>query len=327
MSFNAFSLRNNNLVSPPSDERGHRAALPPAIPVGRFFYSGFTLLEMLLVLFIMGLLASAATVMTDSLDTQARYDETKRRMTLVKRAIAGDVSRSINGQPDLGGFVADIGRPPATMQELLEQGALPAFSQDSGSGLWVGWRGPYLDAVGAKVFHDGYGNPGSAVDNYGWDFDVSASGVLSLISNGADTTVDTDDIADTELLTADDYELTLATVKINFHNRRGADSVAQASNLLLRIYSPAEGVVANDDSDAFSLAAVSSVQSVQVSASFSPELDVPMGARGYAVVCVSTGKLFDGDCDAGNAALSAANVMQFTVVPRAQPTAFEWVLQ
>lgn len=316
-----------SFASPPSGKCGVRAALPPADPVGRFFYSGFTLLEMLLVLFILGLLASAATVMTEGLGTQSRYDETKRRMSMVKRAIMGDPARNINGQPDLGGFVADIGRPPATLQELLVQGALPAYAQDAGSGVWAGWRGPYLEAVGPKVFHDGYGNPGNAADNFGWDFTVSASGVVSMGSKGADDADAADDLVDAALVQLEDYQQSLATVKINIHNRRGADSVAQTGNLYLRIFLPSEGDVVDEDSVAFDLLALSAVQSSQVSATFSPELEVPAGVRAFAVMCADTGKLYDGDCDAGNAAPSAANVMQFTLAPRAQPLVFDWVLQ
>lgn len=352
MIFSALQPRTKEFCSPPSGKRGIRAAFPPAIPVGRFFYSGFTLLEMLLVLFIMGLLASAATAMTDSLDSQARYDDTLQRMERVKRAIAGDPGRTVNGGPAISGFVADMGRLPGCLAELLEPGTaitpattpdtytspcggsppatIPAWHQNTVSGVWSGWRGPYLDTVGTKKYHDGYGNPGDASDNYGWSY-ATTGGVVALSSKGADASDAGDDIADATLVAVDDYEVPLATVQIDFHNRRGSDTVAQTNNLLLRLYSPTDDGVANaaagDDSDAFSVAALGNGLSVQIAATFSSGLDVPIGARAYAVVCADTGKLYDGDCDAGNAAPAAANVMLFTMAPRAQPTAFDWILQ
>lgn len=86
--------------------------------------TGFTLLELVLVLFLIALMASAALLLTEGVEDQARYDETKRRMELIRKAIVGDPSRTVNGGPEISGFVADMGRLPGCVAELLTPGAV-----------------------------------------------------------------------------------------------------------------------------------------------------------------------------------------------------------
>ncbi len=81
---------------------------------------GFTLLEMLLVLLLMGLVASAGLMLTEGVEDQSKYDETKRRMELIRKAIIGDPTRTVNGAPEISGFVADMGRLPNDLRELLQ---------------------------------------------------------------------------------------------------------------------------------------------------------------------------------------------------------------
>ena len=159
---------------------------------------GFTLLEMLLVIFMMALVASTGLMLTEGVEDQSKYDETKRRMELIRKAIIGDPTRTVNGAPEISGFVADMGRLPECLAELLELGTEKApatiprtfespcddtvtvteWNQDANSDLGGGWRGPYLqllpDADGRKRIRDGYENDDGSV-NFGWQFsDASA---------------------------------------------------------------------------------------------------------------------------------------------------------
>jgi prepilin-type N-terminal cleavage/methylation domain-containing protein len=322
---NRRSLPSNlSLLAVPSGKYGHLAAFPPAAIRGRLSYSGFTLLELLLVLFIMGLLATTATIMVDGLDTQSRYDETKRRMLMIKHAIAGDPQRIINNQPDISGFVADIGRPPETLSELVEQGeTLPGYKLDEGTGLSSGWRGPYLEIMGSKRFYDGYGNSGDD-ENYGWIYSSdSASGVVSLTSRGPNAEDDGDNIKAEELLVAADHKHTFTTVKINIHNR--LSTMGESANLKLRLYYPEDGEITYTDSVVFLSPAVSAVQSKQVTATFSPPREVPIGVRAFVVVCDGSDFVYDGNCD--GPAPEAQHAVHFTLAPRAQPAVFDWILQ
>lgn len=84
-------------------------------------HDGFTLLELLLVVAILSSLALAATTFVDNGDSQQRFETTRDRMVLLRKAILGDTTLNLNGQPLVGGFVADMGRLPLNIHELLER--------------------------------------------------------------------------------------------------------------------------------------------------------------------------------------------------------------
>ena len=149
---------------------------------------GFTLLELLVVLVILsGAAFMTLNILTDG-SGQVRFDDTKNRLKMIRRAIAGDVMLSVNGEPMLSGFVADVGRLPNCMQELLvrtdidcdnnaatSEDNIPDWQVDdvvtgaTKTGLSFGWRGPYLKTFDS-VFRDGWGNEDSGANNYGWNF-------------------------------------------------------------------------------------------------------------------------------------------------------------
>jgi hypothetical protein len=119
-------------------------------------------------------MASATLFLTENVDSQAKYDETKRRMKIIRQAIVGDPTRRLNGQTEISGFAADMGRLPGCLRELVEpkhcidaSGALAAWTIDANTGLGSGWRGPYIkvtpESDGALRFRDGFFN--TATDN------------------------------------------------------------------------------------------------------------------------------------------------------------------
>lgn len=244
-----------------SGGRGLDAAFPPAAVRGRFFYSGFTLLEMLLVLFILGLMATAATVFTETLGTQSQYDDTRQRLDTLRRAIVGDPARISNGGSEVSGFVADMGRLPYCLRELIDGKCADAdpepiawqLDEINGSGIWGGWRGPYLLAMpnsdGTRVFRDGWANKyaDAAEDarNFGW----VVSGALNVQSLGKDGAaggegLDADYPADSaaSLIAQGDYSVNLRNwdeVEVQFDNQTDADVIAIPQGALrLRINYP-----------------------------------------------------------------------------------------
>ena len=79
--------------------------------------SGFTLLELLLVVFIMSVLAFSAVSLTNTMDSsqdQYRYERAKNQAVGLKKAIIDRV----DGQEVVSGFVADMGDLPDNMTEL-----------------------------------------------------------------------------------------------------------------------------------------------------------------------------------------------------------------
>ena len=170
---------------------------------------GFTLVELLVVMLILVALASVTLDFTKDFAFQGRYEVTKDRYEKIRRAIIGRPDVLINGQPDISGFVADMGRLPRNIHELIEEDycltnravivkstceALPgpgvwvdqtAWSAPTSTTLGFGWNGPYLtvtsDPSAANSIPDGWGrNATGATDHdYGWAFclgdDISTS--------------------------------------------------------------------------------------------------------------------------------------------------------
>jgi prepilin-type N-terminal cleavage/methylation domain-containing protein len=153
---------------------------------------GFTLLELLIVLVILSSTALVAvSTLTDDMN-QTRFNDTKNRIAMVKRAIIGDAARSLNGEPVISGFFADMGRLPGCIEELIKQEdcsgtALPGWVMTNIPPISSGWRGPYLSSFDG-VFEDGWGNDDGVDqvgDNFGWDYNNTGNQVI-LKSSGLD---------------------------------------------------------------------------------------------------------------------------------------------
>ncbi len=160
------------------------------------YQQGLTLLELLLVIVILSAVAYTSLAIVDNNSSQIRFEDTRNRLEMIKRAIIGDTSRTLNGQPEIRGFVADMGRLPLNIKELIEEPtdcdsgtagdqSCP-WSYDADTGLWAGWHGPYLPATsesgGTHAFRDGWGNRDGS-PNFGWLFSIAGSN-LTLQSYG-----------------------------------------------------------------------------------------------------------------------------------------------
>jgi prepilin-type N-terminal cleavage/methylation domain-containing protein len=241
--------------------------------------AGFTLLELLLVAAILSSLALAATAFVDKKDSQARFEETRNRLENIRRAVVGNPNFSASGEAVIGGFIADMGRLPQNLQELFEQGTLPSWKHDAATGLWSGWRGPYLQALPeskGQFYRDGWGNGGAAPGtNFGWnvtvtdiDGDATANDfddALTVQSLGADGAPGgTGYAADyppsgVALVTRTDHGIDLKDgIKVRFKNPGDGTNVALPATdttLCLRIYHPVNGDIASLSSKSMKLTA------------------------------------------------------------------------
>ncbi|WP_198242988.1 type II secretion system protein [methane-oxidizing endosymbiont of Gigantopelta aegis] len=142
---------------------------------------GFSLIELVTVLLIITVLSTIAIRSTVDIGYNARYEQTKDRLNSIKQAIIGNPNRYLNGQPDIHGFVADMGRLPDNVRELIQRyncsnpvGAGPNNCITPGTPAWFdttnvsvsnnlkhGWNGPYL------TVSDNPANPDAYTDGWG----------------------------------------------------------------------------------------------------------------------------------------------------------------
>ena len=149
--------------------------------------SGFTLIEVLVALALMGLFASITVVAINKVDDKVKYDETQKTMLEIKEAILGKPDLYCNGWKQFTGYVSDMGAVPTLVDDQgneVEKGGQPRAlwtrdinndddTEDQGidiaesflwkhykdTKIWAGWRGPYIRPPGDNVLRDGWGNP------------------------------------------------------------------------------------------------------------------------------------------------------------------------
>ncbi len=119
---------------------------------------GFTLMELLVVLLIIGVLSTVAIRTIDATRNRALFDQTTEEMKEIVRAIVGNPELVTDGRRVDYGFFGDVGRLPNDLDELVKSTA-------------SGWRGPYIrrefagDSTG--FLHDAWGNPYTYDNNTG----------------------------------------------------------------------------------------------------------------------------------------------------------------
>ena len=166
---------------------------------------GFTLVELVMVLIILAILATAALNMVEVEVDQTRFESTQNTLSNIQSAVMGPVdARASDGSRIVSGFVADVGRPIRSLEELyLAPNVLivPGYTTTSPAGdpdlvVHGGWNGPYLTLpVGAAEPVDGWGNAfeqfsKNAVSPPGAEVMAEDRTVSILRSNGRDAAAD-----------------------------------------------------------------------------------------------------------------------------------------
>lgn len=139
------------------------------VSIMRKIQAGFTLLEAMVTLLVIGIAVNVAMPTMVKITANAKQQKTADRYQQIRESIIS--VRTVNGQPVVAGFAADVGRLPRCIKELLDGNCA------RGEAIPAGWTGPYLNSPDG-AFHDGWGNcrPGHVSDydgscnepNFGW---------------------------------------------------------------------------------------------------------------------------------------------------------------
>lgn len=113
----------------------------------RYPDGGFTLIEMVMVIAVLGIMAAVAIPVIGSFITSAQETATKDEMRVLARAIAGSDEAKDRG------FEGDVGFVPSSLADLVRK---PDSVSAWDPFLDLGWNGPYLDSSGSDYLRDAW---------------------------------------------------------------------------------------------------------------------------------------------------------------------------
>lgn len=128
------------------------------------YKGGFTILEIITVVAIIGTLAGAIIPVTLHVTRSKRESATREELQVMKKAIIGGTLSTEWGKEATFGYLGDMGSLPQDLEDLyIQRQGVPSFSFDSTLGIGSGWRGPYVAKkayTGITDFlKDPYGRP------------------------------------------------------------------------------------------------------------------------------------------------------------------------
>jgi general secretion pathway protein G len=117
--------------------------------------SGFTLIELVIIIVILGIVAGVAIPKFGTLSENSRVNATREEMLRIKEAIVGNPRLISGGEYVDRGFEGDIGFPPSSLIDLVRKpDSIPAYDRF----LRLGWNGPYLDSTEQNYLYDAWGS-------------------------------------------------------------------------------------------------------------------------------------------------------------------------
>lgn len=173
---------------------------------------GYTLIEMILVIVIIGILASVAVQSLSKTENSRRLDETIAEMEEIARAIVGDERLISDGVRTDFGFVGDIGSLPSNLDDLV-----------ANPGGYATWKGPYIQ--------NRFNENSEDYRRDAWDNLYTYAGGIFIVSN-------TDGNPITKQFAASTGDLTSNTIKGVVRDKAGLPPSDSASNVNVTVYYP-----------------------------------------------------------------------------------------
>lgn len=133
--------------------------------------SGFTLVEVVLVIIIMGILAATALNSIGKLSDTVKVEQTKKEMDILAQSITGDPDLNNNNVRSDFGYVGDVGALPNSLTDLI-----------TNPGGFTTWKGPYFSNKFSQITDD------YSKDAWGTNYTYSSANAV-ITSTGSGTNI------------------------------------------------------------------------------------------------------------------------------------------
>jgi Tfp pilus assembly major pilin PilA len=121
---------------------------------GRSDESGFTLVELVIIIVTLGILAAVAIPRFSGIAENSKVTATREELHRLKLAVVGNPAAISAGVYTDRGFEGDVGFAPQRLEDLVVK---PDTVVSYNKFTRLGWNGPYVDSSGGDYLTDAWG--------------------------------------------------------------------------------------------------------------------------------------------------------------------------
>jgi general secretion pathway protein G len=127
---------------------------PQSIQFRKLHSRGFTLVELVVIIVVLGILAAFAIPKYSTITDSSKITATKEEMQQLKRAIIGSPTIVAGGALIDRGYLGDVGFVPSALKDLITK---PDSVSTYNKLTRLGWNGPYIDSAQGGYNKDAWG--------------------------------------------------------------------------------------------------------------------------------------------------------------------------